>query len=64
MNNPTPVAEKVAYRVKEATRAYGVGRSWLYSKMAEGKLDTVKIGGVRLIPRASLDALLSLEAAN
>lgn len=48
-----------AIRVSEVKRHYGFGKTYLYQLMREGKLRTVKIGGVRLIPIESLEALLA-----
>jgi len=47
-----------ALRPKEAAKIYGVGRVTLYEWMKEGKLASVKIGGARLIPVDSLEALI------
>jgi excisionase family DNA binding protein len=49
---------KRAYRVSEVAEAYGIGRTKLYDLIKEGKLHTVKVGGRRLIPAESLEALL------
>ncbi|WKL56111.1 hypothetical protein Q1W73_10400 [Asticcacaulis sp. ZE23SCel15] len=46
---PFNAADKLAYRIDEAVKASGLGRSFLYEKMAEGKLRSVKVGGRRLI---------------
>lgn len=62
MTTPTAAFIKRAYRVNEAVAAYGVGRTKLYALMKEGKLKTVKVGGRRLIPAESLEALLQGEA--
>ena len=51
--------EKRALRVKEASALFGLSRSTLYVLMAAGKLRSVKIGGRRLIPRDSLEAILN-----
>lgn len=48
-----------AYNVNEAAAAYRLSRSTLYKLMAAGKLRTVKIGGRRLIPVDSIEALLA-----
>jgi excisionase family DNA binding protein len=51
--------DKISYRVDEAVKASGLGRSFLYEKMAEGLLRSVKIGGRRLILRADLLAFIN-----
>ncbi|MCA1934772.1 MAG: helix-turn-helix domain-containing protein [Asticcacaulis sp.] len=43
------VSGKLAYRVNEAVKASGLGRSFLYERMSSGDLPSVKIGGRRLI---------------
>ncbi|WKL57644.1 excisionase family DNA-binding protein [Asticcacaulis sp. ZE23SCel15] len=51
---PFNATDKLAYRIDEAVKASGLGRSFLYEKMAEGKLRSVKVGGRRLIMRSDL----------
>jgi len=51
--------ERRALSIIEAARACGLSRATLYRLLAEGKLTTVKIGSRRLVPIASIDALLS-----
>ncbi|WKL55989.1 helix-turn-helix domain-containing protein [Asticcacaulis sp. ZE23SCel15] len=51
---PFNATDKIAYRIDEAVKASGLGRSFLYEKMAEGKLRSVKVGGRRLILRIDL----------
>jgi hypothetical protein len=58
---PQPV-EPVTYTVDAATRAFGIGRSTLFSLMAGGKLARVKIGKRTLITAESLRALISAGA--
>ncbi|WP_296707186.1 helix-turn-helix domain-containing protein [Rhodoblastus sp.] len=47
-----------ALHVNEFCEAYGVSRSTAYRLIAEGKLETVKIGNRRLVPVDSAEALL------
>lgn len=56
---------KIAYTVKEAVEATGLGRTTLYQMIGEGRLKVVKIGTRTLIPRSSLEAIFSdpVEAA-
>jgi excisionase family DNA binding protein len=57
-----PVAvERLAYSVKEAAAAIGISVASIWRHISEGRLETFKLGGRRLIPAASLRALL--EAA-
>jgi hypothetical protein len=53
--------EIFAYRISQFCRIYGIGRTSAYALIKEGKLATVKIRGMRLIPRASAIALFSGE---
>lgn len=58
---PKPL--KRAYRISEVSFSYGIGRTKLCELIKTGKLRTVKVGGRRLIPAESLEALLKGEAA-
>jgi excisionase family DNA binding protein len=61
--NAANAPEPMAYSVRSAMAVSGLGRSTIFSLMADGKLARVKIGRKTLIPRASLETLLSGEAA-
>jgi excisionase family DNA binding protein len=50
---------KLAYRVDEAVKASGLGRTFLYEHMASGELPSVKIGRRRLILHHELMNFLS-----
>jgi excisionase family DNA binding protein len=52
--------EKLAYRVSEAVEATGIGRSKLYLLIKQGRLRTVKVGSITLIPASELLALVDL----
>ena len=54
--NKTP---KLAFTIAEACHAIGIGRSKLYELIAEGRVETRKIGSRTLIPAGSLNALIS-----
>jgi len=55
MTGPVQIeSQKLAYRIDEAVKASGLGRSFLYERMADGSLKSVKIGGRRLIMRDDL----------
>ena len=53
--NNTP---KLAFTIPEACHAIGIGRSKLYELIAQGRVETRKIGKRTLIPKGSLEALL------
>ncbi len=54
----TDANDKISYRIDEAVKASGLGRSFLYEKIAEGALRSVKVGGRRLILRRDLLAFI------
>ena len=56
-----PDNPKLAYSIAEAANAISIGRSKLYELIAEGRIETRKIGKRTVIPAASLHRLL--EAA-
>jgi excisionase family DNA binding protein len=48
----------ITVRIKDACRMTGIGRSKLYLLIAEGAIDTIKVGSMTPIPVASLEAFL------
>ncbi len=56
MNNDVTV---LAYRIREACDACGVGRTRLYALIAEGKIEARQCGGRTLIPADSLRRFLA-----
>lgn len=63
MHDKAPAArpgEPLAYRVNDASRISGLGRTTLYKLHAEGKLAMIKVAGRTLIPAESLRALLQV----
>lgn len=61
-NGSFPVGLKLAYTVKEATKAIGLSRSTLYAMMKAETLRFVKVGNRRLIPAEALRELLDRGA--
>jgi len=55
--SPTPIT----VRIKDACRMTGIGRSKLYLLIAEGAIETIKVGSMTLIPVASLEAFLGSQ---
>lgn len=53
--------QKLTCSIADATVALGVSRATIYNWMGDGKLETVKVGGRRLIPISSLDKLIRPE---
>ena len=56
--NTIPPAQRLTLTVGAACDTLGVGRSTIYGMIASGELKSVMIGGRRLIPRASIEALV------
>ena len=60
-SNPHPQVsnfEPLTYRIKDACRVVGIGRSKLYELVAEGRLTIVKIGGRSVVRRTELQRLI------
>jgi excisionase family DNA binding protein len=61
------MSEKVLLTVPEAAERLGVGRSFLYSVIQRGDIDTVKLGRARRVPVIELnryvDRLRELQSA-
>lgn len=62
---PPPVValppEKLAYGIKEASSALGIGRTTIWRAIKEGKLPAVKVGNRTLIKTEALQAWLSVS---
>lgn len=58
-----PALVPLAYSVKGAMAASGLGRSQIFELMAQGRLERVKVGKRTLIPRSSLEKLIFGTAA-
>ena len=56
-----PSGERFAYRVDEACRALGIGRTSLYALVNAGELQLIKIAGRTLVPRSELERLTRIE---
>jgi excisionase family DNA binding protein len=52
----SPLDDKIALRILEASHVSGLSRSTLYSLINEGKLRSIKAGRRRLILRTDLEA--------
>ena len=49
-------------RVEEAARLLGISRSKTYELVATGDIPSVEIGGLRRVPRAALERIVSTQA--
>ncbi len=54
----TTLHPKLAYRIDEACRELGIGRTSLYELMKQNKLKSAVVAGRRVIPGAELERLL------
>jgi excisionase family DNA binding protein len=53
-----PAAERIVYRPADVIRLTGLGRSTIYAAIAEGRLESYKLGASRLIPADALESYL------
>ena len=51
--------EPVCLTPEQAAQALGVGRTFMYSLLASGRIESIKLGRRRLIPRDALDRLVA-----
>jgi excisionase family DNA binding protein len=55
-------ATALTVRIPEACRLTGIGRSKLYELIRAGKIRTIKVGTITLIPVGSLAEFLGIQA--
>lgn len=53
--------QRLTVRISEACRMTGIGRSKLYELISAGKIRTVKVGAITLVPMESLRNFLALD---
>ena len=53
--------EKVCLTPEQAAQALGVGRTFMYSLLASGRIESIKLGRRRLIPTDALERLVAEE---
>lgn len=56
--------ERISYRIDEAVKMTGIGRTTMYKLVSDGKLRVVRVGGCTLIPADELKALFAPEKPN
>jgi excisionase family DNA binding protein len=61
MSTPLQQPTKKAYSVREACHVTSLGRTTLFGHMASGRLQSIKIGGRRIILAENLHAFLRGE---
>jgi len=57
----TEILRPLAYSIAQAEVVSDLSRATLYRLMAKGQLETVTVGGRRLITRQALEKLLHLQ---
>ena len=55
---PDYLARPLTARIRDACRMTGNGRSKLYELIAQGEIETIKIGAMTLVPVAGLEDFL------
>jgi excisionase family DNA binding protein len=63
MSDMQAETNKIAYRIDEAVKASGLGRTFLYERIASGELKSVKVRGRRLIFHTDLMDFLKRAAS-
>lgn len=61
MAAPVP-DEPLAYRVPAAAQLLGIGKSKVYELIAQGAIESIKDGNVRLIPAYAVRAYMARQA--
>lgn len=61
--NAPLTTDRRAFRINDFCALYSVSRSTAYKLMVEGKLRSIRVGGRRLIPKESAEALLQPRPA-
>ena len=56
--------DPLCFRIDDACRALGIGRTALYAQIAAGRLKAIKIAGRTLITRAEIERLIAEASAN
>jgi excisionase family DNA binding protein len=51
---------RLTHRIDSAIEISGIGRSTLFEHLRHGRLKSVKVGGLRLIPDAALREFLQI----
>ena len=51
--------QPICITAEEAANVLGIGRTFVYQLLASGRIESVKLGRRRLIPRDALDRLVA-----
>lgn len=52
------------FRIEELSRIWRVSRSSIYRRIREGKLESIKLGGTRLVSRSQAIEFLESSSGN
>jgi excisionase family DNA binding protein len=55
--------DRLLYKPPEAARALGISIAYLYELLAEGQIESLKIGASRRIPAASIQQFIDAKLA-
>lgn len=55
----TPLTAPRAYRISDACRTLGIGRSTVYKLASQGRLRLARIAGRTVVPASEIDRLAS-----
>jgi excisionase family DNA binding protein len=61
MKHQSVAYPRLAHRIDDAVEVSGIGRPTLFEHIRHGRLKSVKIGGLRLIPDAALREFLQIS---
>jgi excisionase family DNA binding protein len=50
------IVEQLLYRPADAAKVLGLSRSFIYERIADGSLESLRCGGARLIPADALQS--------
>lgn len=56
--------EAKTFRIEEAAKVLGIGRTAAYAAAKRGEIPIIKIGGLRLVPRPALEKMLECSGRN
>lgn len=56
-------AAKMLYRAEEAADLLSIGRTGVFNLIGSGELHSIKIGGLRRIPRVSIEDYIARQLA-
>ena len=49
--------DRIAYSINETARVLSLGRTTIYAMLADGRLESIKLGRRRLVTAASIPAI-------